>query len=279
MKSLKDVLGKTNGSARFSQKVVATQLCPHGNETLELRETVKINSDGTKDVQRQWTECLCEMVRQAQTDYFKLKLQKYDKYTTYNPALEKATLENFNYQDSPSQYEAALSVSDFVKNFSVENGKKLYFYGKVGTGKSHLAMGIHKKVIAKGFSSIFMEMDKFLRIIKGTWSNNDETEAEFFKVLQDVDLLVIDDLGAENNSSDWVQEKLFSIFNSRIGKNTVITSNISPEDLEKHYNERIEDRIFDGLDIDNLINIKIESSYRKKQLLQKLQQKQQSHEE
>nr|WP_246861188.1 ATP-binding protein [Bacillus sp. REN3] len=267
---MKDVLNEGFGNTRFSQRVLETKLCPHGNETLELRETTKIAKDGTKTVHTQWTECLCDVAKQAQAEYLQMKVQKYDRYTTQNPDLEHATLRNFDYSADKSQVEALKKSLDYVKNFNPEKGRKLYFYGDVGVGKSHLAIAIHKEIKKKGFHSIYLEMDKIMRIIKDTWSkNSEETEGEFLKVLQEVDLLVIDDLGAEFNNQ-WVQERLFSILNSRMGKNTIFTSNIDLLDLEGTYSKRIVDRILDRLDYEDYIKIELTTSYRRKKLMQQL---------
>ena len=278
MKSLKDLLNDGYGHTRFSQRVLETKLCPHGNETLELRETTKITKDGEKSVYTQWTECLCEVVKQAQEHYIEIKVQKYDKYTTQNPDLEHATLKNFDYSSDETQFDALKKSLDFVSNFNPKKARKLYFYGDVGVGKSHLAMAIHKEIKKKGFVSVYLEMDKIMRIIKDTWSkDSEETESEFLNILQEVDLLVIDDLGAEFNNQ-WVQERLFSILNSRMGKNTIFTSNIEPLDLEKTYSKRIVDRIFDRLVFEDLIKIEVQTSYRRKQLMQQLLNAQKKHE-
>jgi len=270
LKSLKDLLNDGYGHTRFSQRILETKLCPHGNETLELRETTKIAKDGTKTVHTQWTECLCDIAKEAQNKYLEIKVQKYDKYTTQNPDLEHATLKNFDYGQDQSQFEALKKSIEYVSNFDPKKGMKLYFYGDVGVGKSHLAMGIHKEIRKKGSTSIYLEMDKIMRIIKDTWSKkSDETESEFLNVLQDVELLTIDDLGAEFNNQ-WVQERLFSILNSRMGKCTIFTSNIDPLDLDKTYTSRIVDRIFDRVSFDECIKIEVSTSYRRKQLMQQL---------
>lgn len=265
MKRIGEVLNNSR-STRFEQKILDTKLCPHGNVTLELRETTKHLPDGTKETEKQWTECLCQKAREAQKEQVEKRLMKYEKYTTHNLALENATLENFELEEanSSTQGKAFVKSMQFVQSFRPGNGHKLYFHGDVGAGKSHLAIGIHKEVKELGYSSIYLEMDKIMRIIKDTWSKDgNETEGEFFRVLQEVDLLIIDDLGAENNTQ-WAQEKLFSILNSRLGKNTIITSNLSIDELEERYTHRIVDRIYDGLEPEDYIKIEVKVSYRKR---------------
>jgi DNA replication protein DnaC len=270
MKSLKDVMSNGNfGGSRFRQEVIDKQLCPHGREMLELRQTT-VTKNGEQQVFQKWTECLCEIVDETKKKHLQIKVEKFDKFTTKNPDLDHATITNFNFEDDKSQLRALEISLNYIQNFNPSSGKKLLFYGDVGTGKSHLAISIYKEVREKGFTAIYLEMDKIMRIIRETWDKNSEsTENEFFTVLQDVDLLVIDDLGAEH-SNNWVQEKLFSILNSRLGKSTIITTNLEPLELDKTYTKRVSDRIFDKLSIDDCIKIELKTSYRKKLLLQEL---------
>lgn len=273
MKSIKDLLasGKA-GHPIFKQETINKKLCPHGKEMLELKRTT-VTRNGQTQVYEQWTECLCDMVEEVKKTHLAIKVEKYDEYTTNNPDLDHANITNFKYDEDKSQLEALEKAITYIEEFNPQSGKKLLFYGDVGTGKSHLAISIYKEVKAKGFTAIYLEMDKIMRIIKDTWDKNSETsENEFFKVLQDVDLLIIDDLGAEH-TSDWVQEKLFSILNSRLGRNTIITTNLTPFELDKIYTKRVSDRILDKLTVDDCIKIEVKTSYRKKKLLQELQKR------
>jgi DNA replication protein DnaC len=270
MKNMKDIMSSGQfGGSRFKQEVMDKKLCPHGREMLELRKTT-VQKNGNQQVFEQWTECLCEIVDDTKKRYLQIQVEKFDKFTTKNPDLDHATITNFKYDEDESQLKALERSLIYIENFDPKSGKKLLFYGSVGTGKSHLAISIYKEIKQKGFTAIYLEMDKIMRIIRDTWDKNSEnTENEFFKVLQDVDLLVLDDLGAEH-TNNWVQEKLFSILNSRLGKNTIITTNIDPLELDKTYTKRVSDRIFDKLSIDDCIKIELKTSYRKKQLLQEL---------
>lgn len=264
LQSFKDLMGETT----FDQQVIDTKLCEHGIETLELRETTIIKSDGTKKVHRRWTECLCEVVQEVVQQKKQLKIKIFDEYTTHSPDLSEATIQNFEVNDDESQLEALEKAIEFIEHFHPNDGKKLLFYGDVGTGKSHLAMGIHKEIQKKGYTSIFLEMDKVVRAIRDTWDkSNPFRESEFLNMLADVDLLILDDLGAEY-TNDWFQEKLFSILNSRIGKSTIITTNLDIIQINKQYSKRISDRILDRLELSDCINIKLKTSYRQKKLLQ-----------
>jgi DNA replication protein DnaC len=66
----------------------------------------------------------------------------------------------------------------------------------------------------------------------------------FLDRLAAVDLLHIDDLGAEHRT-EWVLEQLYTIINSRYEdeRSTVVTSNLTPEELAEQIGERIVSRL------------------------------------
>lgn len=265
LKNIKEFFGQKTA---FEQKVIETKLCEHGIETLELRETTVIKSDGTKTVHRRWTECLCDELKEVVQQKKLFKIKKFDEYTTHSPDLEDATIDNFEVDEDESQLFALEKAIEYIENFHPDNGRKLLFYGDVGTGKSHLAMAIHKEIQKKGYTSIFLEMDKVVRAIRETWDkDNDYKESELLNVLAEVDLLILDDLGAEY-ANEWFQEKLLSILNSRVGKATIITTNLDILQINQKYSKRISDRILDRLQLDDCINIQVKTSYRQKKLLQ-----------
>ena len=58
------------------------------------------------------------------------------------------------------------------------------------------------------------------------------------------DLLIVDDLGTEMTTS-FVQSALYQIVNGRLmaGKQTIISTNLSPEEIGRRYSEQILSRI------------------------------------
>src|SRR3712207_8982740 len=75
---------------------------------------------------------------------------------------------------------------------------------------------------------------------------NEGGHLELLDQLTSVDLLHLDDLGAEN-SSDWVLEQLYSIVNQRYEdeKSLVITTNLDPDELGKQIGDRTVSRIIE----------------------------------
>lgn len=63
------------------------------------------------------------------------------------------------------------------------------------------------------------------------------------KPARDTFFLVIDDLGAERDSSGFVKDKMFELLNARMGKWTLITTNLSLKNIAENYDARIASRL------------------------------------
>lgn len=198
--------------------------------------------------------CKCEdlrMAREAMANYERMKLERlkeqFDRHSLINPRLQKATLDGYEPKNE-SQAVAKKAVIDFIANFSKDEPKNLLFFGSYGVGKSHLAKVITDGVMEKGFTTIFISVPKLLRKVRSTYSRDSEIrEDDIFSMLESVDLLVLDDLGAERKSVDskneWADERIFDLIDSRQGLSTIYTTNFPPEDLFEMFGERNFSRI------------------------------------
>lgn len=166
-------------------------------------------------------------------------------------------------------------TTNLVDKLSVSNDQKYVLQGKAGTGKSHLSMAIAKKYIDDNFgkSAVFIDSAKMFELIMSGFSKSGEykyTQDYFTTLAETVDLLVFDDLGAESGNvktdkqtSDFKAGVLRSIFNARQGKNTIITTNLSVDEIINLYNdERLVSRIFSGNTKDNNIIFKSGKDHR-----------------
>jgi len=129
---------------------------------------------------------------------------------------------------SNAKMDAFRLAKQFVAAFpAVDRG--LLFYGPHGVGKTHLAIGILKEAIRhKGARGFFFETRDLLRMVRDTYNQTvEETEMEVLEPVLEADLLVLDDLGSEK-TSEWVQETLGLVVNTRYNKNlpTIFTSNL-----------------------------------------------------
>ena len=144
------------------------------------------------------------------------------------------------------RFEDAVNMSkDFVQGFK-KHYQNLFFYGTVGTGKSFLSGCIAKELLQNGNSVIYFSanglFETFARYSFDTKSK--ETLYNFYKDLYNCDLVIIDDLGTELTNS-FVTSQLFGLLNERHlrQKSTIISTNLSFEELRDRYSDRIFSRI------------------------------------
>ena len=135
----------------------------------------------------------------------------------------------------------------FVAEFE-ENRGNLFFHGKVGLGKTFLCNCIAKDVLDMGHTVLYLPATKLFKVIEDARFNRSELESpnEQINFFYTAELLIIDDLGTEF-STLATQSALFDIVNSRIldGKATIISSNLSPKDLESHCSDRLVSRFIE----------------------------------
>ena len=116
---------------------------------------------------------------------------------------------------------------------NLEKGRGLWFMGSTGTGKTTLSMLISSHALSAGYSVAIYTMPKLLARIRGTYEreDGDDNYLQFFDRLSRVDLLHIDDFGAEKRS-EWVIEQLYAILNERYEqqRSIIATTNLSFED-------------------------------------------------
>lgn len=127
-------------------------------------------------------------------------------------------------------------------------GRCLIFCGGVGTGKTHLAIGVANSIMEMGKQPVFISVLKAIRKIKETYSREVQTtEDEAIKSFIDPDLLILDEVGVQFGS-ETEKMYLFEIINGRYErlKPTIIISNLGLKDLETFIGSRVMDRLREG---------------------------------
>ena len=140
---------------------------------------------------------------------------------------------------------AVTTCHNFIKNFNSDY-HNLFFYGTVGTGKSFLSNCIAKELIESGHSVIYFSSSGLFDLLSKysfDYKSRDDQRDRYTDLYQ-CDLLIIDDLGTEL-TNQFVASQLFSLLNERhMGKKaTVISTNLSLEELRNRYSDRIFSRI------------------------------------
>jgi DNA replication protein DnaC len=137
-------------------------------------------------------------------------------------------------------------------NANLDKGRGLWLFGDVGTGKTSLAMLVSKAALDAGRSVAIYSMPRLLSDIKETYEDSSERSyMQLFERLVGVDLLHIDDLGAEKRT-EWVLEQLYSIINERWQeqRSIVVTTNlVDVDELRAQIGPRTVSRLHEMCDL------------------------------
>lgn len=182
--------------------------------------------------------------------------------------LEQENFSHFNLEYYPDDYteeatgltprdniQGVLSaVKSFISSFSVRDGKlfstepgNLLLYGKTGVGKTFLTNCIAKELLDRSYTVVYLTSVKLFDILETNKFDRDisrtEKEASLSYILSS-DLLIIDDLGTELNNS-FTSSQLYHCIDTRLTqkRSTIISTNLSFDDLREHYSERIFSRL------------------------------------
>ena len=195
-------------------------MCPHCHDTYWK----PVTADGVERVVRCdcWrTDVVATLLRDAHIP----------------PRFARATLDNFE-RETNDQLAAWRKATAFVDAFPVVD-RGILFFGPNGVGKTHLAVGLLRACIQhKGARAYFFETRELLRLIRDTYNRSvEETEMDVLGPALTAELLVLDDLGAER-TSEWVQETLGLVINTRYNakRPTICTTNLA--DLEDNTDPR-----------------------------------------
>jgi DNA replication protein DnaC len=140
-----------------------------------------------------------------------------------------ATLESYEAR-TLEQQKAVQFARDFTLMYpSVAGG--LLFWGPVGTGKTHLAVGIFRELtLRKGVACRFIDYGNLLQDLRRSFSNSSGDSALMIPLVE-VELLVIDELG-KGRGTEWEETVLDDLISRRYnaGKITLCTTNFEPRD-------------------------------------------------
>jgi len=135
-------------------------------------------------------------------------------------------------------------LDDLDENLAT--GRGVWLFGDPGTGKTTLAMLVSKAAIEHGHSVAIYSLPKLLARIRQTYDAEPggDSYSTFFQRLTSVDLLHIDDLGAEKRS-DWVLEQLYALINERYEaeRAVIVTTNLDEPELKEQIGQRTVSRL------------------------------------
>lgn len=197
---------------------------------------------------------LCSCIRQK---LYNLAYNNSNIFDLENQNFENFKLDLYSNKVDKEKYEMDISpreniiliketCQNFIDNFDDANQNNLIFCGSTGLGKTFMSTCIANEIIKKGKNVLYQTapimLDKIIDYKFGKSKDN------IIDSIYSVDLLIIDDLGTETQNSLKITE-LFNIINTRLlNQNnkitkTIISTNLSLQELYDNYEERIVSRI------------------------------------
>ena len=173
------------------------------------------------------------------------------------------TFETFNAAFVPEEngqrarlLEAKGLLEEFADRYPRAGWRRSGIYGAAGLGKSFLLNCVYERVSSRGLpvtrTTAYRMFDAMRKRHMG-----DDGGADAFAALLEVPLLLVDDLGTEPLMRNITVEYLFLLLNERMeaGLSTMVTTNLTPAQIQERYGERVCSRLFDRL---SALTIKLE---------------------
>ena len=138
------------------------------------------------------------------------------------------------YTDDKNRVEVIKWLTKFIKDYKEQKPVKgLYLSGNFGSGKSYLVSAMINELVKSGYKGALVCYPEFLRSLKASFGKDFEEQFDYAK---NADLLLLDDIGAENITPWSRDEILFSILQYRMDEKlpTFFTSNLTLDELEIH---------------------------------------------
>ena len=209
----------------------------------------KVLRDGVEGVTR------CECVKLSRADrllesakiplrYAHCELDNFDPLPSRDRSIEKAKL----------------IAEKFVEEYPMSPPFGLLFVGPQGVGKTHLAVGILRRLMQqKSVACLFCTFPELLKEIQNSYNPiSESSELSLLAPILETEVLVLDELGAQNPST-WVKDTVGYVLNYRYNENkvTILTTNFldrdestipkpgSPDSLAQRISDRMRSRLYE----------------------------------
>lgn len=132
----------------------------------------------------------------------------------------------------------------FAEQFPNTATRDMLLIGKSGLGKTYLMQCVARRVLERGFPLEYVSAYRMFETARQAYMEND---SGLLSALMETPLLLIDDLGTEPLMSNVTVTQLFNLLNERqlAGRHTVISTNLTVDELRQRYTERVTSRLLD----------------------------------
>lgn len=150
--------------------------------------------------------------------------------------IKEASMKNIDLDD-PNRFKVIKWLKNFLDNYEKQTENKgLYLTGNFGCGKTYLISACLNELAKKDHKIAIIYYPEFLRSLKESFNDPEEYNQKF-KFIKKVEVLLIDDIGAET-MTEWTRDEVLgTILQYRIQEKltTFFTSNLTIKDLEEHF--------------------------------------------
>lgn len=156
------------------------------------------------------------------------------------------SFENFA-ADTKPMADCLRIAEEFAAEFADRKaeGATAVFSGKPGTGKSHLAIAVCMAIMGRGYTAMYLNALDAIRLVRSTWKRESERlESDVMNDLATVDLLVLDEVGAQYGT-EGEQVILFDIINRRYQDQMpmILLTNQGKDGFRQYLGDRAFDRL------------------------------------
>ena len=200
-------------------------------------------------IDRHPTDCKCAAVERERRE---AEMREFNRINHINllrsEAFSDIPVADWRFDNAPVMTKQLTKAKEYAEkwdDFSRE-GIGLLLFGNVGTGKSYAAGCIANALIDRMISVLYVDMTDVVNRMQGNFGADRDS---YLKRITRPDLLILDDLGAERNTS-YGKERVFDIVNRRLlsRKPMIITTNIALSVMQKATDlddRRIYDRVLE----------------------------------
>ena len=214
----------------------------------ETRTEVLFNhpSNGKPIYANLCANCKCELALQEEKSKKKELLAQ--KPANFAKRLARCGLEKIELKSSFGNFKANknnIEAYNASRQFALKDGKGVFLISPPGMGKTHLAAATIKVLVARGKSCKFYKVTDMLGYLRSCFSEySNISEAEAIDDLARIDVLFLDDFGAER-TTDYALDALYRVIDRRYRRELPIfaTANLDLDELSKKIDDRIPSRL------------------------------------